>query len=313
MPDSFIQRISQVSHGKRVYIIPTSIGFYFSFIAFVLFLIAISYGHNLAFYCTFLFFSFVSFSAVIANESIKKIEIKSSEEKVLVRNNSFSQLKITVENTSRRSQFDLLIESQGVVVGFIEEIKPLEKKNIHLDMSLLELPRGVYQLSRLTISTRFPLGLFYSWKYRPINNLLKVLPKPIEGQLHTSTTHEHKTSSAPRITLTTGTEEYVETREHRTGDGVSRVDQKRSMLLGSPQVRTYSDESGFHECLDLRNGDIEDNLSRATYYFENHHANSSLSLILPDGFKTIATTGAYHHQYLLELLSEFKKEKIFLQ
>ncbi len=312
MPDSFIQRISMVSHSKRVYIIPTSIGFYFSFIAFVLFLIAISYGHNLAFYCTFLFFSFVSFSAVIANESIKKIELNTSEEKILIKNNTFSALKVTIENTSKRPQYDYRIEAQGRMVAFIEELQPLEKKIVYLDMSLLDLPRGIYQLKRLTLSTRFPLGLFYSWKYRPVDNILKVEPKALDGHMVVSKGVIDSSSVIESTTLHLGTDDFVEIRAHQTGEGFGRIDKRRSMVLGSPQVRTYSDESGMSRCLDLRSGNIEENLSRAAFYINNQQSNESLCLILPDGFKTLSAAGINHHQYLLELLCEFQKEKVFL-
>lgn len=312
MPDSFIQRISTNTRVHRVYIIPTSVGFYFSFIAFVLFLIAISYGHNLAFYCTFLFFSFVSFSAVIANESVKKIELIASEEKVQIKNGTFSPLKVTIENTSKRSQYDFRIEAQGITIGFVEELKPLEKKIVYLDMSLLDLSRGIYQLKRLTLSTRFPLGLFYSWKYRPVNNILKVEPKLLDGQLLESKGSIDDSSIIESISNRLGTDDFVETRDHRTGEGFGRIDQRRSMVLGSPQVRTYSDESGMSKCLDLRIGDIEENLSYAAFYLNNHQSSQSLSLILPNGFKTICASGVNHSQYLLELLCEFQKEKVFL-
>lgn len=312
MPDSFNERISKFSHVHRVYIIPTSIGFYFSFIAFVLFLIAISYGHNLAFFCTFLFFSFVSFSAVIANESIKKIELSPSEESVFIKPGVFSALTITVVNNSKRPQFDLNIESQGIKVGFIEELRPLEKKIIYLDLSLLNLSRGLYQLNRLTISTRFPLGLFYAWKYRPIKNTLVVAPMAQEGKVHLTSGALDFSSSFEQSSKHPGTDEYIEIRDHRRGEGFGRIDQKRSLKLGRPQVRTFSADSGISKSIILNTNDLELSLSRAAYYIEHHKPNESLSLIFPDGFKTLSSSGLQHHQYLLEQLSTFKKEKVLL-
>src|SRR5690606_1201643 len=148
LPQKWFARIDQTDHSKRVYIIPSAIGLYFTFISFILFLIAISYGHNLAFFATFLFFSFVSLSAVIANENTNSITATWAQDLVRGRVNSNIPVKLLVTNLSSKNRYDICVEVSGVTVGVLSELPGNSKREIIVDLGLLQLSRGTYEISR---------------------------------------------------------------------------------------------------------------------------------------------------------------------
>jgi len=100
LPQQLFEKLVKKTNNARVYIVPSAIGFYFSFIAFVLFLIAISYGHNLAYFSTFLFFSFVSISAVVTNESVHAISVEVVDQIARVQPGTASPYRLRVINKS---------------------------------------------------------------------------------------------------------------------------------------------------------------------------------------------------------------------
>ncbi len=305
-------RMTANSAAHRIYILPTSIGFYFSFIALILFLIAISYGHNLAFYCTFLFFSFVSFSAVISNEAIKNISLASTDTKIIVRDSQYSPVKVIVKNNGKKSQYDISVEVLGITVCFIDELRPMEDKTVFFDANDLDLGRGIYQLSRLTFSSRFPLGLFYSWRYQPCDITLKVTPKKKNGYLAQALQFQYQEDGRGRRNIKLGADEYIETRNHLSGEGLRRIDKKKSLRLGRPQVRVFEDEKTYSHCFDLRGDMIEDNLSKAYSHLSEIDSNEVFSLLLPNGVLTKNDSGINHKLYLYELLSEYEKQKVLI-
>ncbi len=276
-------------------------------------MIAISYGHNLAFYCTFLFFSFVSFSAVITNESIKKIDLKGSDVKVLVTHDQYSPIRLVIYNHSKKSQYDIFVEANGVSVALIDELKPLEEKVVFFDGNDLNLERGVYQLSRVTLSSRFPLGLFYSWRYHSCDITLKVTPKSKEGSLALVTHSQLKEEGVGLGYEQIGTDEYTETRDHLWGEGFSRIDKKQSLRLGRPQIRVFEDEKATSQCFDLRGGSLEDNLSIAYYLVAHLGSKESFSLIFPNGLITKNNYGENHKLEAYETLSSYERPKVLLR
>src|SRR5690606_10852732 len=146
LPQKWFARIDQTDHSKRVYIIPTRIGFYFTFISFILFLIAISYGHNLAFFATFLFFSFVALSAVVTNENISSLDIAWKSELFRGRESKSFPAQVTLSNNSGKSRYDIAIEVEGKIVGRVSEILPGAHIDVDVDLGKLELSRGIYAI-----------------------------------------------------------------------------------------------------------------------------------------------------------------------
>lgn len=311
LPKRFYSKISNLSGKKRVYIIPTSIGLYFSFISFILFLIAISYGHNLAFFATFLFFSFVSLSAVITNESINSLSLEISDSILRSNNGRASPYKVTVENRSGRSQFDIAIEINGKQLGVLDEIKPSQTKDFVLDLGLLDLERGYYKIERVALATRFPFGLFYAWKWKAVNLKLFVRPTPKFG--HIPVLFKPSLDEGDGMTsFKQGNDDYFETRSHRKGESLMRLDRRQSLRLDQPQVRIFNSLASSIKILDLRAGITEDTLSFAVDCLEKHDPNHPIGVFFPNQTTASLGIGQQHQLELLDNISSYNKKLLVL-
>ena len=284
------------TNNARVYIVPSAIGFYFSFIAFVLFLIAISYGHNLAYFSTFLFFSFVSISAVVTNESVHAISVEVVDQIARVQPGTASPYRLRVINKSRKDQYDIAIECLGKTLILVDKLSGLERRDLFVDLSKLDLERGQYKLNRLSLSSRFPFGLFYAWKWMNVELKLLVRPKPLIKQVRCFD-HSGQDFGGGSLSMQIGNDEYHETRGHRPGESLSRIDRRHSQRFNYPQIRVFTRESQEAKVYDLRGEQVEESLSAACGLLQEMSPDATYGFIYPG-----------EHQFTLGSGQEFKED-----
>lgn len=306
MPNQLFEKLVKKTNNARVYIVPSAIGFYFSFIAFVLFLIAISYGHNLAYFSTFLFFSFVSISAVVTNESVHAISIELVDQVARIQPHASSPYRLRVINKSRKDQYDIAIECLGKTLVLVDKIAGLESRDLIVDLSKLELERGQYKLARLSLSSRFPFGLFYAWKWVKLDLKLLVRPKPLRKQLRSFDQSGSEFGGVSHSVLI-GNDEYYETRGHRAGESLSRIDRRHSQRFNFPQIRVFSREAQEAKVYDLRGEEVEENLSAACGLLQEMSPDATYGLIYPGEQQFVLGSGQEFKEDCLDRLSVLHK------
>lgn len=311
LPERWFIRFDQTDHSKRVYIIPSGIGLYFTFISIILFLIAVSYGHNLAFFATFLFFSFVSLSAIIANENTGSIAATWSHDLVRGRANSSIPTKLIITNRSKKNRYDICVEVSGVTIGILSELPANSQREVEVDLGLLQLSRGVYEIKRFVIATRFPFGLFYAWSWK--NDGMKVIVHPlaIPGELPKLVRTSFE-DGAGAMAQTLGSSDFHEVRAHRPGESMARIDRRRSQRLDFPQIREFRDESSLINILDLKGQEIEENISVAAYCLDHAPEDYLIGLVLPNGVESEVAKGAIHRLQLLDILALYERSVVRL-
>lgn len=304
LPQRWHARLERLERSSRVYIVPTLMGMYFAFIALVLFLIAISYGHNLAYYATFLFFSFVSLSAIIANNNITKVEVSWPRIQFRGRVGEDISVPLILINRSQFSRYDIKLEVNGVSVAHVDELKPLTTQEVVLNLKDLNLKRGHFKLKRLTLATRFPFALFYAWNWSKIPIEVFIHPAPKPSRLKT-VVHDNNQSGGELIAKNIGSEEFFVIREHRAGEGLFRIDHRLSLRLDRPQVREYRDQTVRSFLVDLRGGESERSLAEAVDWLDQCSNDSECGFILPDGRHTRIFIGRNNQQNLYDELARF--------
>jgi uncharacterized protein (DUF58 family) len=162
------------SRHDKIFILPTRYGLYFIVIIFTLFLISLSYGHSLAFTTTFVFISLVMTSAHFTNYNLTGVKVIAFYVPENVQEGVNSHFRVSLRNTSNKTRFDIQI---GIGKKFISEPITLPKGETgQINIEVKDLTRGEYLLPRLTISSSFPFGLFYAWKYWYEDNIVTVFP-----------------------------------------------------------------------------------------------------------------------------------------
>lgn len=296
IPKRWHQRLERLEQVPRVYIIPTMMGWYFAAISLVLFLIAVFYGHNLAYYATFLFFSFVSLSAIVANNNIAQIHLRWKQNKGRGRVDGQALSPLVLHNSSSRPRYDIRLEIAGQEVALVNEVPAYSTVEIEVDLSRLIHARGVYAISRMVISTRFPFSLFYAWAWHRCELELLVHPAASQGSLTHHASAQEKEGKGS-ISKQVGNEEFFIIRSHRPGEGLSRIDRRASMRIGTPQIREFRQEKARSVVLDLRYGEVEEVLSQAVAWLDQLPEDYECGLIFPNGLSSDICRG--HHQRIL--------------
>ncbi len=136
-----------------------------------------------------------------------------------------TQIKITLENRSNEPRFLVSVQftkTKKPNTAIIKSLPPGAKKSVEL--TLIGTTRGVHQLPRLRISTLFPLGLFFSWKYRQMNQNHWVYPRPEGKPLDLFDAMQGGDNL--NVTPMRENEEFLGHRPFQLGDSPRRIDWK---------------------------------------------------------------------------------------
>ena len=123
-----------------------------------MFFISLSYAHNLAFATTFVFVSVIMTSSIFTHYNISQVNLKNV--KGMNGKPGESGVEVFLSNESRYKKTNIQIFLDKHSSGHLS----LDPGASLKDRVLVDLPRGKYSFSKIKITTRFPFGLFYSWK-----------------------------------------------------------------------------------------------------------------------------------------------------
>ena len=168
---------------RRIYILPTRPGLGFGALLLVLLIGSINYGLGLGYALTFLALSCALVDMVLTWRNLAYLRLQPLRgPNVFAGQEAVFQLQVS--NTTRRARYAILVDVAG---NDADHAQPRHAVDVPAQGSAtvrLAVPsstRGWLEAPRLTLSTRFPLGLFRAWSYwRPGTRAL-VYPFPEEG------------------------------------------------------------------------------------------------------------------------------------
>ena len=173
---------SFVLNRRRVYILPTRQGLAFCAVALVMLIGAINYNNSLGYLLTFLLASLAMVSMLHAYRNLAGLGLR-----LLPGESTFAGeptlFMLTVDNRGQLRRPDVcasfkeLSDSRGTekrVAHFAVEADTLS----HVELRPKTSTRGWFALERVTLSTRYPLGLFRAWSNLDSTSRVAVYPKP---------------------------------------------------------------------------------------------------------------------------------------
>jgi uncharacterized protein (DUF58 family) len=174
-------------------------------------------------------------------------------------------------------------------------------------------PRGLRELPRLVVTTRFPLGFFRAWSYwRPASKVW-VYPRPEEVLAPFPTQAEAGAGAATATRSARGGSDFSGVRSYRRGDSLRQVLWRKSALALEQGLPLWVRETEAPLAQDLwldwrdtQGRDVEARLSRLTAWVL-----AAERLGLPYGLRLPAqelapSLGGPHRQASLELLAGFQ-------
>jgi uncharacterized protein (DUF58 family) len=288
-----------LSH-RRIFILPSRSGFALALLLLIQWLTAINYGNNLAFILTFLLAAAALSSMLYSYRNLSGLSIGAG--------------KTASAFVGDQALFELWLSNPAVLARYAIELKLKGAEPVRLDLPaegnvpvILRVQtekRGWLDLDTVTISTAFPLGIFYAWS--PINLKYRILvyPKPAQERLPFPRSEGGQIDARTR----NSSDDFHGFRAYRAGDPFKHIHWKSLAKGRDPVVKQYA--GGETEVLhlnwtDTKGMDTEARLSRlCRWVLDAEQAGLLYSLSLP-GTAIAADRGVLHCRKCLESLALF--------
>ncbi len=173
------ERLPVVLTQRRIFIIPTRIGVLFSIVLMVMLIGAINYNLSLGHALVFLLAGHGLVAMVHTFRNLIDLRLAPGRADPVFAGET-AHFTVSLDNPRRHDRFALEL-AFGNHDGVSIDLPAGER--VTANIPCLAPKRGRLKPGRITLSTRFPLGLFYAWSYPhpPLSCL--VYPKPLETPL----------------------------------------------------------------------------------------------------------------------------------
>lgn len=284
---------------KNTYILPTRHGLMFLLVLAAMLAGSINYNNNLGFLLVFLLGSMAVVSMVHTHRNLKGLKILSvSARPVFAQETAVFVFLISPEDR-RRNALEFFFENPG---SAIENLSPDAEARISVRVAAPK--RGLLFPGPLTVSTCFPLGLFYAWTRVRLNCFCTVYPNPIAGAFEFSEIAEGGTNqdSAP---LLSGTDDFLGLKVYQPGDPVRRISWKalsRGQGLFTKEFAGHGRSNLVFDYEQMTGPDTETRLSQLCDLVRRAaDANMEYGLNLPGSFIAPGSGSDHRHKCLKAL------------
>ena len=237
--------------SRRIYILPTAIGFVFALMAFAMLLGSMNYNNNLSFVLTFLLIGLGFVSMHQCQRNLVGLELSfAGVDPVFAGQAAEFRVAITNHSKSHRSHLQLYA---GDVTSDIADLEPGESRIFHLEIPTNK--RGRVRLDRFGIRTLFPFEIFRAWAWLHMDLQGIVYPKPAEFAPEpppSQTAHGHRQHDAR------GEEDFAGLRRFNIGDSPRHVAWKAYARTGDLLSKQFSGADTSSQWFDFERIDSDD-------------------------------------------------------
>jgi uncharacterized protein (DUF58 family) len=261
-------RLPIVISTRRVYILPTRAGLAFAALLLVMLLAGLNYANSVALLITFLLAGFGMIAMHLTHRNLTGVALRAVAG-VDAFVGEHGRLLVTLENSADTARLALECEVAG---GAGAPVDVPAGGTARADLGLSLERRGRLGIDRITLSTRFPFGLFRAWTYVHIKTGLLAWPVP-RGRLETPP-EAASGGNAPSVHRV-GDEEWAGLREFRSGDSPRQVAWGAYARGRGLLVKTYQSPVAHHRMFDLAavpGADLEQRLEQLSAWIVAAHA-----------------------------------------
>jgi uncharacterized protein (DUF58 family) len=295
-----------VLSGRRIYIVPSSLGIAFGLMIFAMFLGAMNYANNLALALAFTLGALALVAMHHCHRNLAGIHIRTTgADPVFV--GQTAVFRISVENTAPLARHEIAVANEA---GAAEPCRVDTGGRATLEVEVPATRRGQVALDHFEIATRHPFGLFRAWAYLHIDSTCIVYPRPSErGRL--APPLETDTGGAQDVAK--GDDDFAGLRSFHPGDPPSRIAWKAYAREHGLQVKVYAGTAVTSHIFDwdaLPGMGVEERLSQLCRWIEDAYAaGRAFGLKLPS-LDIAPNIGPSHRQRCLTALALFDAEVV---
>lgn len=298
----FIRHLPWTVTRKDTYILPTRHGWMFLLVLTAMLAGSINYNNNLGFMLVFLLGSMAVVSMIHTHRNLVGFKILSvSARPVFAQETAVFVLMISPEGR-RRNALEFFFEKPRPA---IENLAADAEARISVRAAAPK--RGLLAPGPLTVSTGFPLGLFYAWSRMRLNCFCVVYPKPIAAPFEFSKITKGGTNQdSPPVQF--GTDDFLGLKVYQPGDPVRRISWKalsRGQGLFTKEFASHGRSRLVFDYAQMTGNDTETRLSQLCDLVRKAaDANMEYGLNLPGSF-IAPDRGRDHRHRCLKALALF--------
>ncbi|MFW6081311.1 MAG: DUF58 domain-containing protein [Desulfosalsimonas sp.] len=290
---------------KNTYILPTRYGLLFVILLLAMLAGSINYNNNLGFLLVFLLGGMATISILHTHRNIVGLRLLSASPRpVFAGDTAVFHLTVEPEATSRRALVFTLDKTRKT----IEDASAGTQTRIAVKAAAPK--RGLLTAGPLTVSTRYPLGLFYAWS--PILPELSYLvyPRPVHGPQQADKTSNTPGAKGEGGRALSGVEDFMGLKTYQPGDPVRHISWKsysRGQGLFTKEFAGHAQKTVIFDYDSVKGRDAESRISRLCgLVISAASANLQYGLKLPE--KQIGPgRGEQHKHSCLKALALFGK------
>ena len=205
---------------RQLFMLPTRFGLLFALLLVVQLLTAINYGNGLAYALTFLLGSLAVVSMLYTHRNLFRLRLAAGIcAPVFAGETAMFRIHLTNDGDTPRFGVTVMRDKKEIAGADIPA-----RGSVDVELPVPAAQRGRLAIPPVTLTTRFPLGLLYSWSRRiELEQSCLVYPRPADP-----TPRRTREEEILEFThgLKAGGDDYIGTREFRPGDSPHHVDWK---------------------------------------------------------------------------------------
>jgi uncharacterized protein (DUF58 family) len=288
-----------VLRQQRVYILPTRPGLAFAMALGVMLIGSINYNLSLGYILTFLLASMALVAILHTFRNLVHLHFTPGRVEPVFAG-EIAWFELFVENRSGYDRCSISLWHQGKA----RQCDVASGRGTTVSIPVAAERRGWLEPGRITVDTRFPLGLLRAWSYIQPDMRCLVYPKPDDGRLPMP---EPSGGSGEKRVAGGGSDDFAGLRPYQVSDSPRHINWKAVARGQALQTKVFSGRAAAELWLDWNqlpaNLDPESKLSRLTRWVLSADQDGlRYGLRLP-GLERSPDAGASHHLACLRELA----------
>jgi uncharacterized protein (DUF58 family) len=288
---------------RRIYILPTRQGLLFAGVLLVMLTGSINYALGLGFVLTFLLFALAMNAMIHTFRNLANLRVIAGRAEPVFAGD-IAHFTVHLDNPADAERYALGLTHDGTSAAFVD----VPARSSTPAVAPVAAPRrGILRPGRLTLFTRYPLGLYRAWSYLDLEMQCTVYPRPaLPGlPLPRATTSPGAGAESGR-----GQEDFAGLREYHVGDSPRHIAWKAAARDQGLLTKQFSGQAESQLWLDWSHLPApmapEERLSHlARWVLDAHVAGIAYGLRLPG--KTVGlAAGAAQRDACLEALALYE-------
>jgi len=288
-----------VLRQSRVYVLPTLHGVTFGLAIVLMLLGSINYSLSLGFLLTFLLAGMTLVAMVHTFRNLAQLSIRAGRSEPVFAGNE-ATFALQLENPTRHDRFTI-VALRG---GHSAVVDAARGETVSARIAAPALRRGRMRAGRLTLETRYPLGLFRAWSYIEPDLSVLVYPRPDNFPLPRDTALP---DAGNAVNLGFGSDDFAGLRDYQRGDSPRHIAWKSAARGDNLVVKQWSGRGAAELWLDWATLSpqlgVEERLCRLTGWVVAADGSQRIYGLRLPGVEIPPDRGAAHRERCLEALA----------